>query len=201
VGIDNRGEPEHVDCRGMLPDDSGLAFEARYSPSGDGLTRIAVQIVGPGDATLQTIDEQMEGTAAVPKVQDVDADGRPDLLLPLLSGNVNTNWAVWRGMPEGGFSRAGELSGVKIARSKDGQIATVARSGANVWNVGFYTVENDKLVSIAVAEASIELIDGGARQKKRCAIVETSGLSKAGMSPVQAEKTFCMDPLVAEIFS
>jgi hypothetical protein len=199
--IDAGGEITHKDCRGMLPGDLGLAYEARYTPKDDGVTEVTVQIVGPGDAGLQTIAEQMEGSAAQPSVNDVDGDGRVDLLLPLLSGNVNTNWAVWRGLPDGAFSRAGEFSGVDIARSKDGYIAVSARSGANIWNVHFYTVENDKLALIATAEAAIELTGPDGKSRKTCSIVDTSGLDTAHLSPIQAEKTFCMDPVVSRIFS
>jgi hypothetical protein len=191
----------HFDCRGMLPGDSGVAYEARYLTTDDGMMRLAVQIVGPGDATLQTFDEPTEGAAASLSVQDIDADGRADLLLPLVTGNVNTNWAIWRGAADGSFTRAGELSGVEIARTQDGYIASLSRSGAATWEVGIFTLSDDKLTPIATAEVEVELLDVGAQTRETCRIRDEGGLADIKMSPIQAEKKFCADPLVSGIFN
>src|SRR6185503_12034557 len=43
---------KHPDCRLMLTDNSGLAIEARYKPAEDDSTKVTVQVVQPGDATV-----------------------------------------------------------------------------------------------------------------------------------------------------
>src|SRR5688572_28451972 len=48
---------KHPDCRLMLTDNSGLVVEARYTKAEDETTKVSVQVVAPGAATLQKIDE------------------------------------------------------------------------------------------------------------------------------------------------
>ena len=43
----------HPDCRLMFSDQSGMAIEARYAPAEDDSTEVKIQVVAPGDATLQ----------------------------------------------------------------------------------------------------------------------------------------------------
>src|SRR5262245_38599743 len=63
---------QHPDCRLMLTDNSGLAIEARYSKAEDESTKVSVQVVAPGDATLQTIEETMGNTFNKVSIQDID---------------------------------------------------------------------------------------------------------------------------------
>ena len=43
---------KHPDCRIMLPDQSEIAIEARYTPAEDDSTKVTVEVVAAGDATL-----------------------------------------------------------------------------------------------------------------------------------------------------
>jgi hypothetical protein len=193
---------KHPDCRMMLDDKSGLAIEARYTKAEDESTKIAVQVVAPGDATLQTLEETMGNTLNGVTAKDVDADGKVDLLLPLETGNVNTNWAFWRQEEEGRFHRAGELSGVSIERTADGYLAVPSRSSANAWSVGFWRIDAGVLFPVATAEVTAALGANGEPDpgKVTCAVTYDGQTSGIGLSAQEAQAKFCAEPDVAKIF-
>ena len=111
-----------------------------------------MQVVAPGDATLQTIKETMGNTFNGITAEDLDRDGKADLLLPLETGNVNTTWAVWRQKDDGkGFERIGEPSGVGISKTESGYFSVPSRSSAIEWDVAFYKLEADTLRPIVTA--------------------------------------------------
>jgi hypothetical protein len=192
---------KHPDCRMMLADNSGLAIEARYTKAEDESTKVAVQIVAPGDATLQTIDETMGNTFNGLTQQDIDEDGKSDLLLPLETGNVNTTWAVWRQEDGPSFRRAGELSGISIERTADGFIATPARSSANAWGVEFWRLDGGILFPVATAEVTAEITGDGKPGKVECAVLYDGDIAGIGLPPAEAEKKFCAEPIVTGVFN
>lgn len=191
---------KHPDCRLMLTDNSGLAVEARYKKAEDESTKVSVQVVAPGDATLQTIEETMGNTFNQVSIQDVDKDGKADLLLPLETGNVNTTWAVWRQQDDGkSFVRIGEPSGVEIAKTDSGYFAVSSRSSANEWDVAFYKLEANALQPIVtastVAQGEVDKITG-----VECTVTDDGGLAQTGLDLAAAKAQFCAEPSVAEIF-
>jgi hypothetical protein len=190
---------KHPDCRLMLTDNSGLAVEARYAKAEDESTKVSVQVVAPGDATLQTIDETMGNTFNQISVQDVDKDGKADILLPLETGNVNTTWAVWRQQDDGkSFVRIGEPTGVEIVKTDSGFIDIPSRSSANEWDVAFYKLDGE-LTPVATATTTAE----GEVDKitsVTCKVTDDGGLATAGLDPAAAQAKFCAEPAVAEIF-
>lgn len=192
----------HPDCRLMLSDNSGLAVEARYKKAEDESTMVSAQVVAPGDATLQTIEETMGNTFNQISVQDIDKDGKADLLLPLETGNVNTTWAVWlqHNDTTPAFGRAGELSGVSIGHTADGYLAVPARSSADSWSVEFWRLDGGILFPLATAEVSASLDDKGEPSDVKCAVLYDGQTAGIGLSPQEAEKKFCAEPSVAEIF-
>jgi hypothetical protein len=190
---------KHPDCRLMLNDNSGLAVEARYSKAEDETTKVSVQVVAPGDKTLQKIDETMGNTFNQISLQDVDKDGKADILLPLETGNVNTTWAVWHQQDDGkSFVRIGEPSGVEIVKTESGYIAVPSRSSANEWDVSFYKLEGE-LTPVATAtttaEGEVDKITG-----VTCVVTDDGGLATAGLDQAAAQAKFCAEPSVAEIF-
>lgn len=193
---------KHPDCRMMLPDQSGIAIEARYTKAEDESTKLAVQVVAPGDATLQTLEETMGNTLNGVTAKDVDADGKTDLLLPLETGNANTNWAFWRQEDGGRFNRAGELSGVSIERTADGYLAVPARSAADEWSVGFWRIDAGVLFPVATAEVKATLGANGEPDsaKAECKLHYDAQTAGIGLSAQEAQAKFCAGPEVAEIF-
>ena len=191
---------KHPDCRVMLTDNSGLAVEARYTKAEDDSTKVSAQVVAPGDATLQTIEETMGNTFNQITVQDVDKDGKADLLLPLETGNVNTTWAVWRQQDDGkSFVRIGEPSGIDIVKTDSGYLAVSSRSSANEWDVAFYKLEANALQPVVttsiVAQGEVDKITG-----VECSVTDDGGLAQTGLDLAAAKAQFCAEPSVAEIF-
>jgi hypothetical protein len=191
---------KHPDCRKMLTDQSKLAIEARYTPAEDDTTTVKVQVVAPGDARLQTIEETMGNTFEGVKVVDIDVDGREDLLVPLETGNVNTSWALWMQTADGkSFVRAGEPSGVGVSKTESGYISVPARSSANEWGVTFYKLEGGELKPVVTAD----VIANGEPAKMTgvdCTVTDAGGLASTGLDAAAAQKHFCAEPSVADIF-
>jgi hypothetical protein len=183
---------KHPDCRMMLPDQSGMAIEARYTPAEDETTKITVQVVAAGDATLQTIEERMGNTFNGPALEDVDKDGLVDMLIPLETGNVNTTWAFWRQISKGTFARVGEPSGVDIEKTETGYLAVQGRSSAAEYYVTFY-----KLSSEALQQGVTVLVEVQAEADKvtgvTCSIEKDEQLLASGMTAGVAEAQFCAE--------
>jgi hypothetical protein len=190
---------KHPDCRLMLTAASKLAIEARYTAAEDDSTKVTVQVVAPGDATMQTIEETMGNTFEPVSLVDIDKDGRIDIRIPLETGNVNTNWALWRQKEDKSFVRIGEPSGVSIVNTASGYIAVQARSSANEWDVEFYKLVMDALQPIATvtvtAQGEPDKITG-----VDCSVTDDGALAALGLSGEAAKTQFCAEPVVAEIF-
>jgi len=190
---------KHPDCRLMLADSSGLAIEARYMPAEDDSTKVTVQVVQPGDATAQTIEETMGNTFEPVSLDDIDKDGKQDIRIPLETGNVNTAWALWRQKDDKTFVRIGEPSGVSIENTASGYIAVQARSSANEWGVSFFKLEGDELKPIVTADVTAR----GEPDKITgvdCTLTDDGGLASTGLEAKAAEAQFCAEPVVVEIF-
>jgi hypothetical protein len=189
---------KHPDCRLMFSDPSGMAIEARYAPAEDDSTEVTVQVVAPGDATVQEIKERMGNTFNGPELVDFDMDGKVDIQLPLETGNVNTTWALWRQVDGPTFVRVGEPSGVSLTRTASGFIAADGRSSASEYYVSFYKLEADALVAIA----TVSIAGQGEPDKVTgvsCEIEDDGGLASIALTPEAAKTQFCAEPIVAGI--
>lgn len=187
---------KHPDCRLMFPDQSGMAIEARYTPAEDDSTKITVQIVATGDATMQTFEERMGNTFNGPLLDDFDKDGKVDIQLPLETGNVNTTWALWRQVDGGKFVRIGEPSGVSIVTTDSGYLAAQGRSSAAEYYVSFYKLVGEDLQPVLTAS----VVGRGEPDKVTgvdCTIEDDGGLAGTGLTAAAAEAQFCAEPTVA----
>ena len=189
---------KHPDCRMMLPDQTGMAIEARYAPAEDDSTKITVQVVAAGDATLQTIEERMGNTFNGPTLDDVDKDGLVDILIPLETGNVNTTWAFWRQVGGQKFVRIGEPSGVDIEKTESGHLAVQGRSSAAEYYVTFYKLAGEELqqgvTALVVAQGEAAKVTG-----VECSVEEDEGLLASGLSVKAAAAQFCAEPPVQRL--
>lgn len=118
-------------------------------PMADGEGTLRVDVLDASGASLQLIEETATGSYSYPYIEDIDGDGAADIMVPLLTGNVNTNYAVWLKTADGSFKRAGELSGVSIGQTPEGMIAASGRSNAAEWETGYYRVTDGALEEIA----------------------------------------------------
>lgn len=183
---------KHPDCRMMMPDQSGMAIEARYAPAEDDSTKVTVQVVATGDATLQTIEERMGNTFNSPTLEDVDKDGMVDILIPLETGNVNTTWAFWKQMTEGKFARVGEPSGVEIEKTESGYLAVQGRSSASEYYVTFYKLAGEELQQGVTARVAAEGEPDNTTSIV-CSVEEDEQLAASGMTADAAKAQFCAE--------
>lgn len=192
----------HPDCRLQSSDSAGLAFEARYSPPVEGQqTTVTVQVVAPGDATLQTITEKMDNTFGAPELQDIDEDGRDELLIPLVTGNVNTTWAVWRATGASTeYKRLEELSGVSIGRTDDGYIVASGRSSASSWVASYWKFDGEDLEPLAEVTVTAAGDADGTVTSETCTVTDAGGLADVGLDVASAQAKFCGDDVVKDIF-
>jgi hypothetical protein len=193
---------KNVDCRLQMTGHE-FAFEVRYTPSGvEGAApkQATIEVVQPGDATVQTITEAVENTFNAPSLQDLDGDGFEELLVPLSTGNVNTNYAIWHSPPGGNqFIRLGEVSAYGFEPASGGYLGALSRSAANIQNVAFLKIANGELSRVATVEITAQ----GEPDKVTgvtCVVTDDGGLAAAGLTLETATATFCEDPLVKGAF-
>lgn len=186
---------KHPDCRAMFPDQSGLAIEARYTPAEDDSTKITVQVVQAGDATVQTFEERMGNTFNSPTLADVDKDGLIDIQVPLETGNVNTTWAIWKQVAGPKFVRIGEPTGVEIAQTESGYLAAQGRSSAVESYVTFYKLVGEDLQEVVTARVVGQGEPGSVTAE--CSLEEEApGLAALGLTTEAARAQFCAEPMV-----
>jgi hypothetical protein len=145
-------QPELTACRLSLGEGkpslvvtSTPMIESDEGPSG----QIRIETWGDGGLSLQVIEETALYAFNYPYVEDLTGDGLPDLMVPLMTGNVNTSYALWVQGADGQFVRAGELGGVSIGQTPEGLIAASGRSSAAEWETGYFRVTNGALEELA----------------------------------------------------
>jgi hypothetical protein len=189
---------KHPDCRAVFPDQSGLAIEARYTPAEDDSTKITVQVVQTGDATIQTFEERMGNTFNGPTLADFDKDGKVDIQVPLETGNVNTTWALWKQFEGPKFVRIGEPSGVEIQQTESGYLAVQGRSSASEYYVTFYKLTGEdlkeQLTARVAAQGEPDKITG-----VECTIEEDEAFAASGLTLDAAKAQFCAEPEVQKL--
>lgn len=108
------------------------------------------ELTDAAGASLQVIEEKVEVAFSYPTLEDIDGDQQPDLLVPLYTAMVNTNYALWLQGADGKFTRAGEISGFSIGPAPNGLIAATGRSSAAEWETAYYQVSAGALQEVAI---------------------------------------------------
>jgi hypothetical protein len=155
---------------------------------------ITVDVLGDDGHVQQTFTEpDVSEYDLAPSVEDVDGDGRADILVPRVSGNVNTEWGVW--IFDGTrYERVGTLDGVQIERTADGFIAAPARSSCCSWNVRYYRLDDSGLHHLVTAQIDGEEETPGGAVRATCSISEAPGLGDLHLSQDAAREKFCAEP-------
>jgi hypothetical protein len=99
--------------------------------------------IGVGDGSgreSQRFVVQSEVSDPPPWVADADGDGAGDLWVPVLAGNANTAYQLWRMDPRRGeFRAAGEIGGLEFARDPGGWLVAMGRNGCCAVSQVFYS--------------------------------------------------------------
>lgn len=184
---------------------NGQTFNVRYAEMPAGATggTVSVDVLAADGSVTQTLEETNVSEYLSPDVQDLDADGHPDVLIARESGNVNTNFGVWRFDPQSQhFVRLGELSGAAFTRTTDGYLASSARSSAAAWVVSFYRFDPAAITPLV----SVNVEAQGVNEHHEvtgvtCTIEEAPGLASLHMSEQTARTKFCAEPAAAHVFA
>ncbi|MEV6769860.1 hypothetical protein AB0N05_14660 [Nocardia sp. NPDC051030] len=187
------------DCVLRSRDSAGLAFEVRHT-GGGAHTVTTVTVLDPAGGTVQTIVERDTSSPSEPRLRDLDNDGRDELIIPIYLATANTRYAIFHATGDATqFRRAGELAGIGIETSTSRYTVVAARAGYAMWDVEFWAFESDRLQSIVTAQ--VRPIDDGNGKVAgtHCAVVDSGGLNRTGLSLDQASAQFCAEPAVVRV--
>ncbi|WP_067541435.1 hypothetical protein [Nocardia crassostreae] len=186
------------DCLLESRDSTGLSFEVRHTGN-DGRTITTVTVLDASGARVQTLTEKDTGVPSGPRVRDLDADGRDELMIPLALADANTRYAVYRADDAGELRRAGELTGIGIDTSESGSTVVSARIGHASWDIEFWTFDADTLRALVTAEVRPTEDANGTVTGYTCTVADDGGLAGLGLSPDEATARFCTEPAVGRV--
>jgi hypothetical protein len=194
----SRGALEAGECK---LEANGETLHVRYANLPESATggAVSIDVIGANSAVRQVLLEENVSEYLTPSVQDVDGDGRGDVLIPRETGNVNSVRGVWIFSGEGLYRRAGEIIGVDIVRTDEGLIASPARSSAAAWNVAFHRLDEDGLHLIASVDVEGEPRADGTIAT-RCTLADAPGIVAFNLTVEAATAKFCAEPAAAGVF-
>jgi len=126
------GEGGMTDCALRVDGQRFVYFDYLTDADGYASEMVLTQHSFAG-ATLATSEPvAVEPVHGAPALRDLDGDGHAEILFGLMSGNVNTVYAVWREDADGVFVPAGEVStyGIDSLELRDGLIIAPSRGSA-----------------------------------------------------------------------
>ncbi len=174
---------------------SGQTLRVTYADlaAGTQAGAISVDVLGDDGQVAQTLLEADVPEYLTPELQDVDGDGRADILIPRVQGNVNTEYGVW--VYDGArYRRVGDISGVEVERTADGLIAVPARSSCCSWNVRYYRLDESGLHHLVTAQIDGEEQVPNGSVRSTCSLSEAPGLADLNLSERAAQERFCGEP-------
>lgn len=119
-------------------------FELRAAVDGDSW-RIGVRDAAGRER--QVIAVESDATAVPPHLADADGDGAADLWVPVMTGNANTEYEIWRqDRATGRFSLAGVVSGHGFRRDPAGYLVAMGRNGCCAAAYEFYRGAGGRLL-------------------------------------------------------
>jgi hypothetical protein len=170
------------------------------APEG-GAGTVGIDVLVGHDAVGQQFSETGVSAYSYPKLEDVDGDGRADILIARDGGAANQSVAFWRQSDDGAFVRLGEVNGVTLTKTADGFLAVPARSSAAEWLVTFYRIDEAALTKLGALTVKAEKTsDAGEVLDSSCTLTDDSGVSALDLTDKAAETKFCAEP-AAQVFS
>jgi hypothetical protein len=144
--------PQLTTCRLDLGDGQAsfvISSDRMIESETESLGILRAELSGEDGRSLQVIEETVSGAFSYPYTEDLSGDGAADLMAVLMTGNVNTRYALWLQGEDGLFTRAGELSGVAIGLAPNGYISASGRSSAADWETQYFRVTGGVLEEVA----------------------------------------------------
>ncbi len=181
-------------------DAGGETLRVTYAQPAEGVAvgNISVDVLSEDAAVRQTMLEPEVVQYFAPLIQDIDGDGRADILIPREGGNVNASYGVWIFNGERGvYERVGDVTGVSFDRTSDGLVAVSARSSAIEWAVAFFKLDEGGLHPMATVRVTAPQ---GRSSEPGCALDEAPGLRDLNLTQEEAQARFCAEP-AAQVFA
>lgn len=200
------GKSPLVDCT-LHSGDVDIAVKYWSVPELPKPRAVKVTVTDPSGAVVQTIDELLEpSTPGGVGLQDVDGDGREELIIPisqnlLNGGNPNTRFAVWRTHGDGRHYERTQMVGQAVYPSGDGYLVSNG-GGLSSRDLTFYLPTGAGYTLVVVL--TIEVLDADPATNKaltvNCRAHQEDGLHAVDMSIRQAEDYFCNSPAARAIW-
>jgi hypothetical protein len=148
-----------TECVLQTGDSVGWLIGFDYSPDANART-VEIIVTGADGAPFQSFELALERGFRAPMLTDLDGDRLEDVLLPLSTGLVNSDWAVFFGDFTGLLEADSRLNGHTVKAFEAGLFAVHARSNAAQHFVTIYRREGASLTQQAVV--SVEFEEDGA---------------------------------------
>jgi len=164
-----------------------------------GRNSATIDVIGRDGRRTQIITEEKTDTPAEPRLQDLDADGRDELVVPCFLAIVgNEVFAVHRATGTATeFTRAGEIFGREIETTATGYIASSAHASAVSTSVGFWKFDGPNLQPVVYVSIDPCLEDNKAIIGFDRTVTDKGGLAATGLSVNAAREKFCAEPIVS----
>jgi hypothetical protein len=186
----------------------GLNFDVDYWSSDAATPPMAakVTVTDSSGTVVQTINELLEPTSpAGVGLQDVDGDGRDELIIPMgqtrFNGSANTRFSVWRAVGDGTHFERTQMVGQALYPSGDGYIVT--NGGAlTSRDLTFYLPTGAGFTLTVSLTIEPEQVEPGTGRviTLSCRAHQEEGLGSIDMDVHQAEATFCASPAAMAIW-
>jgi hypothetical protein len=200
------GTSDQVDC--MLHS-GGLDFTVKYwtVPELPRPRAVKITVTDRSGAVVQTIDELLEPSApGGVGLQDVDGDGREELIIPisqnlLNGGNPNTRFSVWRAPGDSQHYERTQMVAQAVYPSGDGYLVTNG-GGPSSRDLTFYLPTGAGYTLVVVLTIEVLEADPATNQALtvNCRAHQEDGLHAVDMTDHQAEDYFCNSPAAKAIW-